>query len=391
MAKKRKKKTPQGTPVRVKLLATILVIVTVAGIASVKFFDTTRGRVILLDAGITDYYSQVQEELEGSLRIAVRSLGMIDGLEVRVEREKVGSHPVLVRRWVAQCHGDCSPARIGLAFTKAARGRGAKAHSSVVERNDGGHNIIVAVGSRRFVTHRVEVRSTIAPAEPATTPHARPRLALVIDDFGYSRSNLIEAFLALDLPLTIAVIPSLPRTEYAIQRAKERHKQPILHVPMEADDHDFNKPSVMTAMTEGEIRALVTDYLDRNPGVVGINNHMGSKATRDPRVMEAVTSVLKSRGLFFLDSLTSPKSVAYNTAKSMNVPTARNDLFLDYDTEDQRVVEERLLSLIEMAQRKGSAVGIGHPKPWTYEAIKRSEGALRKSGVELVFVSELME
>jgi polysaccharide deacetylase 2 family uncharacterized protein YibQ len=390
MARKRKKNAPAKTPFRVKVLVAVMLFVIVAGVGSVKLFQTTRGRLILLDVGVTDYYGQVQEELEGDLRAALRTTGLQRDLDVRVKREQERR----VREWSTVCRSDCSPARIGLAFTKAAKGKGAVARSTIEGWKTAGvtgEDVRIEIGSRRFVTHRITVRcfDKSEEIEPATVP--QPRLALVIDDFGYARSSIAEAFLDLDMPLTIAVIPELPRTDYAIRRANEVHKQAILHVPMEAEAHDSDVEAVMTTMSDEEIRHLVTRYLDGHPGIVGINNHMGSKATRDPRVMEAVVSEVKRRDLFFFDSLTSSKSVAYNTAKEMRVPTAKNDLFLDAETEDDTVVEQRLHRLVEMARERGSAVGIGHPKPWTYVALKRNEELLRRSGVELVFVSELME
>jgi polysaccharide deacetylase 2 family uncharacterized protein YibQ len=394
MAKRRRKKTNAGTPFRVKLLVAFLICIVVFGIGWVKLFQTTRGRLNLLDAGLVVYYNHVQDELDDELRVALRSAGLQRDLHVRVARERHAGRELLVRRWETICRSDCSAAKIGLAFTKALDETGASAHSSIVEWQHGavsGEDLVIQVGSRRFPTHHIEVRMYHDIAPPALRPQMTPRLALVIDDFGYAKTDLSEAFLDLDVPLTISVIPSLARTRYAIEGAHQRNKEAILHVPMEAEEEPQDGPSVLTTMSDEEITILLNDYLDDNPGVVGINNHMGSKATRDPRVMTAVISVLKRRDLFFFDSLTSTKSIAYNTAKSMSVPTTRNDMFLDADTEDAKVVEERLQSLIRLARRKGVAVGIGHPKRWTYEAIKRNEEVLKRSGVQLVFVSDLME
>jgi polysaccharide deacetylase 2 family uncharacterized protein YibQ len=175
-----------------------------------------------------------------------------------------------------------------------------------------------------------------------------------------------------------------------IALAREGNKETILHMPMEAENHAGETPMVLTTMSSREISALVDRCLREHPGVLGVNNHMGSRATQDGRAMDAVMSVIKAHGLFFLDSLTSPKSIAYNTAKRLGVPTARNGLFLDADTEDYLVVEERLLRLLDIAKRRGTAIGIGHPRQWTYRAIKRNEEVLKESGVEVVFVSELM-
>jgi polysaccharide deacetylase 2 family uncharacterized protein YibQ len=135
---------------------------------------------------------------------------------------------------------------------------------------------------------------------------------------------------------------------------------------------------------------MVESYLAALTGVVGVNNHMGSKATQDERVMHAVLSVLKRHRLFFLDSLTSPRSIAYNSAIEMGVKTARNDLFIDDNTRDPERVMKRIQRLIERAKRNGTAVGIGHPHRWTLEAISRMEPSLAQSGVRMVFLSELV-
>jgi hypothetical protein len=192
--------------------------------------------------------------------------------------------------------------------------------------------------------------------------------------------------------MTVSVIPSLPHSQDAATLARKLGKEILLHLPMEpVEPVKSDVDVVLTSMNDRDIRDLVERYAGELPYVSGANNHMGSLATQDERVMKAVLSVLKSRGLFFLDSLTSGKSVAYNTARSMGVGSARNDLFLDAETEDPGVIEKRLERLISIAKRNGSAIGIGHPKRWTLEALKRSAEMIEQSGVELVFVSEVID
>jgi polysaccharide deacetylase 2 family uncharacterized protein YibQ len=192
--------------------------------------------------------------------------------------------------------------------------------------------------------------------------------------------------------MTISVIPSLPHSQHAAKLAHKLGKEVLLHLPMEAvEPVKSDVEMVRTGMNDRDIRDLVERYAGEIPYVSGVNNHMGSLATQDERVMKAVLSVLKRRGLFFLDSLTSGKSVAYNTAKSMGVGSARNDLFLDAETEDPGVIEKRLERLLSIARRNGSAVCIGHPKRWTLKALERSAALIEQSGVELVFVSEVID
>jgi polysaccharide deacetylase 2 family uncharacterized protein YibQ len=282
--------------------------------------------------------------------------------------------------------------------------------------------ITLEAGSRKHATHVIRLVQTPAPSRggagtaPAVSPGdtsaggpgrrgeaalpedekrggaARaPRIALVIDDFGYSKDETAEYFFRLDLPLTISVIPSLPYTKHAIDRAAAEGKETMLHLPMEAEAYSSEVPAVLTSMTDDEIASLVTSFLATTPGVVGVNNHLGSIATQDARVMKAVLAVLERTGLYFLDSLTSSKSVAYNSARSLSVPAARNDLFVDADTEDPEIVGKRLDRLLEIAKSRGYAIGIGHPKPWTRSAVQAFTDRARESGVEFVFLSDLVE
>jgi len=395
-SRKKSSKTTKGVPLRVKLLAIFLVVSIGAGIGSVKLFKTTRGKIILLDAGLTDYYSMVQQEIDIELRGPLEALGFDRTLERRMRTTTVDGQTYRIHDWEASCPAPCSPAKIGLAFTKAAKQNGAVARSKLEEHSDGSETILITVGSRRFPTHQITVRQPAPTARQAASPpqargEGRPRVAIVIDDFGQSRSETVQSFLSLDFPVTISVLPSLPRSRYVLERAIEAGKETMLHLPMEADGADPPSNSVTTRMSDDEIQELLEAYLDESGGITGVNNHQGSRATRDRRVMLIVISVLKRRDLFFLDSLTSAESIAYNTARSLEVPTAKNNLFLDDNTEDPVVIEDRLLRLVEIAKNRGSAIGIGHPKPWTLEAITKSEKRLRALGVDFVFVSELVE
>ena len=391
MPRKKKKKTAKNAPLRVKLLAAFLVLVVIAGIGTVKLFQTTRGRIILLDAGFSDYYDVVQQELDAELRKPLESLGFEKTFRQRIDVTTIDGREYRVRHWQASCPGSCSPTKIGLAFTKAAKTKGAVVRSRIEDSKGTGETIVITVGSRRYPTHRITITQPGRAERPHPPAQGKSRLALVIDDFGYSKNETVELFLTVDLPLTISVLPSLPRSRYVLERARSLGKETLLHLPMEAEGVPVEAGSVGTAMSEESIRAVVERYLGESTGVVGVNNHQGSLATQDRRVMTTVIAVLKSRGLFFLDSLTSSKSIAYNTARSLDVPTARNDISLDAGTEDPVVVEKRLVRLIALARRTGSAIGIGHPKRWTYEAIARSEKLFKESGVELVFVSELVK
>ena len=384
-----------------------LVFAAVAGILVVSLLQSPRGRVFLLDIGFTDRYESVQGALDVELKKALRDLDLHKTLQEKKNPLTIDGRTKYRRDWSATLESSQRVVRVNVALTEAVRRAGGRVRSS---KEEPGGGLDLDVGSRKYTTHRIrilpapgvpgEVRREhvgAAGGEPGAADEApgevkRPkRIALVIDDFGYTTDDLVEKFLDMDVPLTISVIPTLRHSNDVLGRAAEKHKETILHLPMEAESFTSEVAPVLTSMSNAEIVALVERYLEGTPGVKGANNHLGSIATQDARVMEAVLGVFARRRLFFLDSLTSSKSIAYTTAKRLGVPAARNDLFIDADTENGRDIEARLDRLLAIAKTRGTAIGIGHPRPSTYDAIRAWRERVEDSGVELVFLSQMVE
>lgn len=394
MAKRKRKKSSRQTPVRVRLLIAALIVVVVSGVAAIKYFESPKGKAFLLDTGFPDYYGEVQDTLDAELHAAAGDLGLERHLEVRSRRVEVKDREFVSRQWNTTCPGTCSLFQINLAFTQAVERGGGVVRSS--RELAGGRALVLEAGSRKYTTHRIEVHQHIESQKETVAPTPRtskPKLAIVIDDFGYSMDKTVRGFFAIDLPLTLSIIPTLPHSKHCLAQAREAGKQAILHLPMEAEDNGSSSDvaMVMVAMSNAEIAGIVDGHLHALPGVVGVNNHQGSVATQDARVMTATLGVVRSHDLYFFDSLTSSRSIAYNTAKQLGVPTAQNDIFIDADTEEQEVVEARLERLLEIARKRGFAIGIGHPKRWTLDALRSYERTLKHSGVEVVFLSAVVD
>lgn len=226
-------------------------------------------------------------------------------------------------------------------------------------------------------------------------PHRRGsaavgRLAIVIDDVGNSTETL-KAFLRIPAPLTFAVIPGTRYASICLQMIRASGREAVLHLPMEPLNSDLCPSGAITVeMTNGEIDERVSEYLDALPGVVGVNNHMGSRATQDRRVMGAVLRVVGDRGLFFLDSRTAPHTVVAEVGAELGVPClSRDGRFLDHRG-DSADADEVLVELADTALSKGSAVGIGHARMGTSAAVLRSLPKLRAMGVEIVPLSSLL-
>ncbi|HHV55428.1 MAG TPA: divergent polysaccharide deacetylase family protein [Firmicutes bacterium] len=229
--------------------------------------------------------------------------------------------------------------------------------------------------------------------EGDTRPARRAKLAIVIDDWGYDWPAARE-FLALRVPLTVAVIPHAPLTHEHAERARKAGFEVLVHLPMEpfrlsGSNGSASADMVRVDMETAEIQSLVARAIADVPRAVGMSNHQGSRATSDPQVMGAVLEVVREHGLFFLDSRTAPSSVAATTGQELGVPTARNDLFIDNDDRVEAIVA-RLREGARLARREGSAIVIGHVHRATAAALRQVLPELARDGIELVPVSQLV-
>jgi polysaccharide deacetylase 2 family uncharacterized protein YibQ len=258
-----------------------------------------------------------------------------------------------------------------------------------------------------------------------------PVAAVVIDDWGYRRDGTTDGLLALDVPLTVSVLPGLPYSRHfalqgtdlalpavrasggdeaarrrraagcpvtvglgaATASLETRRREVFLHLPMQPQaypDLDPGPRAIMVGMDRDRMAGLLQESLRALPNVRGVNNHMGSAATSDAATMTDFMAVMRDADLIFLDSLTTARSVAYETARAAGVPTVRNRVFLDHDHQDVSRARRKLQELGRAARSSGFAVAIGHPKPATLAALRAEIPRLVADGVVFVTVSELL-
>ncbi|MFA5338948.1 MAG: divergent polysaccharide deacetylase family protein [Candidatus Omnitrophota bacterium] len=231
----------------------------------------------------------------------------------------------------------------------------------------------------------------VIPAPPEVKPSPvtpRPKLAIVLDDWGYNTKNL-DALLQLDMPLTVSVLPDLPYSTLIAQKAEERGFEVILHMPMEPKAKmRLELTTLRTDMSEKEIQAGFSKALQTVPGAAGVNNHEGSKATEDRRFMRVVFGELKKNNMFFLDSLVTNYSACERVARETGVRFVKRSVFLDNES-DPAYIKKQFEKAMALAIKSGGAVAIGHDRPNTIAVLKEMVPIIASKGIEMVYVSNL--
>ncbi|HEK85244.1 MAG: divergent polysaccharide deacetylase family protein [Candidatus Saccharicenans sp.] len=231
------------------------------------------------------------------------------------------------------------------------------------------------------------------PAAVSQKKKPLPEAAVVIDDMGEDL-NFIQELINLKVPLTIAILPESSHAQETAELAAKNGLEIIIHLPLEALNSQITSTGaeglIRTSMNREEILSILEKDLSLVPYAKGLNNHMGSKATADDHLMEIIISFLKDKNLYFLDSKTSPKSIAYDLALKKKVPAASRQIFLDAD-EDRSRIKDRLFELFSYARKNGQAVAIGHPFPETLEALRQYLPRVSEYGLQLVTVSAVLK
>ncbi len=274
-----------------------------------------------------------------------------------------------------------------------------------VRHGDAAH-LRISLGSEAFdirlvaVPRRAPRRRGVATPLPATpgprptptlSPARRGKLAILLDDAGQSM-ELVPAAAALPEAVGVAVLPFLP---HSVDTAAELHRtghEIWLHLPMEPNGYPRRNPgpgAVLTSMSEEDVRRTVRSALNNVPFIVGVNNHMGSKATANLRVMTWVMQEISARGLRFIDSRTTAATVAEEAARAQGIRTGRRKVFLD-NSSSEAAIERQLSEAIYRARREGSLIAIGHLHAPTLRVLERELPGISSRGIDLVPPSKLV-
>lgn len=249
------------------------------------------------------------------------------------------------------------------------------------ERGKGGNG-----AHRRAHGHRREkaTRGESGAAAPAG------QLALVIDDLGRSVDDVV-ALDALSVPLSYSVLPYEAETAQVVARLRAEHREVLCHLPMQPrNGQDPGPGALREGMDLDALAAATAKALAQVPGAVGANNHMGSELTTDRAAMGTVLDVLQRHGLFFLDSRTSASSVGFALARSLGLPAAERDVFLD-DSPDPTAIRDQFARFLARSRERGAAIAIAHPRPTTLEVLREELPKAKAEGFTFVPVSFLVD
>ena len=245
-----------------------------------------------------------------------------------------------------------------------------------------------SIGQKRELTPTIIVEEDSSSIDLQILKEPLGTIVLIIDDFGYRNDLISDGFLKLNIPITCAIIPGHSQSKIFAEKAINAGKEVIIHMPMESSvvTSGEEEYKIKTGMTSEEVEWRINEVLKEIPSAVGMNNHQGSKATTDGKIMSVVASVLKERDKYFLDSRTAANTVGEKSMRSIGVPTASRHVFLDNNASIDQI-SAQLDELVAFAKKRGIGIGIGHARPNTLKVLETKIPELLKAGYKFEFGS----
>ena len=250
-------------------------------------------------------------------------------------------------------------------------------------------SVVINLNKFDVLTLKINKKRAVVPA--TVKKFANPKIAIVMDDFGYNLNDLDTLF-GIKEPVTLSILPEEKYSAKVAKMAAAHGQEAILHLPLESHRSDVKEEvdTIRTGMSDKDVIARLKKDIEDVPGIKGVSNHMGSKSTEEKPLMTAIMTYLKKNNLYFFDSLTTEKSVCREVARSAGVRYARRDAFLD-NMNNAEYIEKQLMDIEKLAFKKGKVIAICHDRKTTIRVLSKIMPEMVRDGVRFVKLSELVE
>lgn len=207
----------------------------------------------------------------------------------------------------------------------------------------------------------------------------KAEIALIFESLGSSRQDFHRIY-DLKLPLTVSVIPGLRFSQNVAHIAARAGFSVLINLPLEPKEKEEH-PSLKfdyigSYLAKNQINRLLNNNLNSLRIAIGVSTYQGSQATQEREFLNHILDRIKQRNLIFIDSRTTPDSIAYEVAEEKNIKTAYSHAFLSPEAGPKKL-KEKIETLI--ADNPGQKIIlIARPEKNTFEFFENNLSWLRQ-------------
>lgn len=225
------------------------------------------------------------------------------------------------------------------------------------------------------------------PAQAYARPfvaNGKPRVALIVGGLGLNPDTTRAAIERLPAEVTLSFVPYAQGLQGWIDMARAQGHEVMLEMPMEPTGYPANDPGPYTLLANADaadVQAKMNWLLSRATGYFGVTNYLGDRFLTSDEGMTAFMTVLRQRGVAFLDDGSmSRRPGAWARASANRIVD---------EEQSPTAIMGQLNALEALAKARGQALGTGFSYPVTVEAAARWTAGLEARGLQLAPASAL--
>jgi polysaccharide deacetylase 2 family uncharacterized protein YibQ len=217
-------------------------------------------------------------------------------------------------------------------------------------------------------------------------------LAIILDDSGQNL-ELAKRVLSMKYPVVLSILPYTKHDKETAELSRKHNREFFLHQPMEPKSYPDTKPgegAILLNMPVSVIEATIRENIKRlGGGVTGVNNHMGSAFTENEEKMKEALIEIKKYTNIFVDSHTTPNTVAYDICKKIDgLKCGISKRFIDNNA-DPEYIKNKIYEAVNFLSSQDVII-IGHLRNNTVEVLEKVLPELEKKGVKIVSISDVV-
>ena len=221
----------------------------------------------------------------------------------------------------------------------------------------------------------------------------KPRIALIISNLGLSETYTKVALELLPEDITLSFSHVAPRLKTWVREARQKGHEILLDMPMEPIGFPKNDPgraTLLTSSNEVENLNRLEHIMKQAGGYVGLLGTLGTKFMLHSETFLPVLKSIKQRGLIYVDSRSTSRSLGPELASSIQLPKAFNNVFVDREPSQEKI-KNKLDELERIALKRRFAVGIAQPFPITIEILSQWTERLKAKQIALAPITAIVD
>ena len=221
----------------------------------------------------------------------------------------------------------------------------------------------------------------------------KPRIALIVTNLGLSATYTKAALKLLPEDITLSFSHVAPRLKSWIREARQKGHEVLMDIPMEPLGFPKNDPgraTLLTSSNEVENLNRLEHVMKKAGGYVGLLGTLGTKFMLHSETFLPILKTIKQRGLIYVDSRSTSRSLGPELASSIQLPRAFNNIFIDKEPSNQKI-KSKLDELEKIALKKRFAVGIAQPFPLTIEILSQWAEKLKGKQISLAPITAVVD